>query len=222
MRFGRVDLENIEDGGSHSVDQGRTYRALADLANDHQALIHSYGWLLGRILYYLPTRWKAKIYTDAIKKAQQKDRLCLNWVLALDGGWGQWGPTVGMINLEEIDNAKFQLTGDLANKRLLNFGAMLHSNFQRRGIITQLNDRLFKQLAAANTDIDGLWIATRPNNKVVNHIAQKLGFTFVKQMDVPHEDFLPIWGTVNIRQNLYVKLLQNEADPLVDCEAERP
>lgn len=201
INFRRVTLRNIQHGGRDAIDGGVTYGRLAELADDFNGLTSAFGWFVGRLLYWLPVSWKAKVYIDAINKAQEKGLADCNWVLS-----DQHGRTIGMMGLTEIDKGRFDLDEPEASQRLFNVGVLLHSDFQRRGVVTEVTNHLYDRLVRLRGDIDGLWIATRPDNAGVNHIANKLHFNFIKEMAVEEKSLLPCVPTY-MPQNLYVKPL---------------
>lgn len=200
IHFTRVEIANIINQGQSSSDGGSTYRRLVELANDFNGLVSTCGSVVGRILYWLPTSWKASVFIRAMEEAREKGLASSSWVLS-----GRDGQTIGLFSLNEIQNEKFELEGELKTFKLFNVGVLLHSNFQRRGIVTELTNHLFDQFCRLNLDIDGLWIATRPDNAGVNHIANKLQFTFIKTMNVRHEHLIPCCSSTYIPMNLYVR-----------------
>lgn len=205
IHFNRIELSNIVNQGLNSNDNGRTYRRLAELANDFNCLVSAFGSVLGRIVYWLPTFWKASAYIKVAEEARQKGRLSASWILS-DGN----GETVGLLGLSEIEKEKFELDEELNRLKLYNVGVLLHSNFQRRGVVTEITNHLFEKFRRLNLDIDGLWITTRPDNEGVNHIARKLDFSFIKTMQVSHEGLIPCFSSTYIPLNLYVKRLSSD------------
>ena len=62
--------------------------------------------------------------------------------------------------------------------------------------------------------MDGIWISTRPDNAGVNHIANKLNFTFIKTMSVKHENLIPFFS-IYIPANLYMKNISSAPQMLL-------
>ena len=205
LHFKQVELNNIINQGKNSNDNRETYERLTELANDFNMLVSAFGSVVGRILYWLPTSWKATVYIKELEKAIEKKLPFLEWILV-----DQNMHTVGSVGLRSIEKEKYDLDDELNSLKLYNIGVILHSNFQRRGIITQLTNKLFDQLCDLNLDIDGLFIATRPDNVGVNTIAKKLNFTFVKEMDVEFDGLLPCCSSNYLSSNIYVKKLYNK------------
>lgn len=199
--FQRIELQNIVDGGKSAQDDGRSYRALAELANDCSGLVSMLGPVVGRLLYWLPTEWKAKVFIGDMQRAQEKGLAGCTWLMR-----DVSGATIGMINLDELEAHKFAMGERLDLLNLYNVGVLLHSNYQRRGVVTAVTSHLYEALGALRLNMDGLWIRTRPDNEGVNHIAKKLGFEFLKTMSVAEEALLPCCSTTSIPQNLYYKL----------------
>lgn len=202
IHFKRIELNNIINKGQHSNDNGTTYQHCVDLANDFNGLVSSFGNVYGRMLYWLPTSWKASAFISGMHTANEKQLTSLSWVLSNDEG-----RCIGLFSLSQIPNEKFELDDDLRKLKLYNVGAFLHSNYQRRGVITEITNRIYDRFFQLNLDIDGLWIMTRVENEGVNHIAKKLNFTFIKTMNVKHEGLIPCFSDAFIPMNLYIKRL---------------
>lgn len=206
ISFAPILSKNVECNGDED-DGGETYRRLTELANDKKMLVSSVGPYLGNILYYaFPTWLKAKVYADGMRKAIAEGMPMGDWMMTNNNG-----ETVGTLGLTKINNAKFGL-GDEGSewkgKNLYNVSVLLHSNFQRRGLMTQLSRELMKRIASANIDIDGLFIYTRTDNVGVNKLARHIGFTFVKEMNVPIEGILSYLSS-SITSNIYVMQIEN-------------
>lgn len=80
----------------------------------------------------------------------------------------------------------------------------MHSDYQRRGVVAAIANQLFARLCTLKVDMDALWIMTRPDNVEVNHIARKLHFSFIKQMDIKRTGLLS-WLFPTATFNLYIK-----------------
>lgn len=203
IHFKRLELVNIENQGRNCVDGGETYQRLAEMANDFQMLTSAFGPMFGRILYWVvPTSWKANAYENVLKEADRKNRAWGQWILVSENK-----QTIGIVCLDQIDKKKFELDYDdeLGSLKLYNMGVLLHSNFQRRGIVTELSNHIFTQLRHLNLDIDAFFINTRPDNVGVNAIAEKMNFTFIKEMDVKTEGLIPCCSSSYMPTNIYVK-----------------
>jgi RimJ/RimL family protein N-acetyltransferase len=200
IHFRKVELANITNKGRDSIDDGETYQRLAELADDFNGLVSAFGGFLGRILFWTPVSWKAGVFIREMKKATEKRLNHCTWVLS-----DKDEKTIGSFSLSEIEKEKFDLSGELESLKLYNVGVLLHSSFQRKGVVTELTNHLYDQICRLNFDIDGLWIATRPDNVGVNHIANKLNFTMIKKMDVEQEDLIPFFSSTYIPFNLYFK-----------------
>lgn len=206
VNFTRIDLQNIVNEGRDSIDGGRTFRHLANLSNDYNALLSSQGSIMGRILYWMPTSWKAGAYIRVMEKDREEQKPSISWLLT-----DAHGQTIGIFGLSKIKNEDFALKGEHEHLKLYNVGVFLHSNFQRRGVVTALTNQLFEQIAQLQLDIDALWVMTLPTNTGVNYIANKLNFTFLKRYDFRHPSFFPCCSESTTTLNLYVKPLQARA-----------
>lgn len=200
IHFTRVEIANIMNQGRHSNDEGMTYGRMAELSKDFNMFVSSLGSIIGRILYWLPTSWKASVFIKDLEKAREKGLLGSSWILS-----DMNKQTIGLFSFREIEKEKFDLDGELKTLKLYNITVLLHSNFQQRGVVTELTKKLFDQLGGMNLDIDGLWIITRPDNVGVNHIANKLHFSFIKEMRVKYERLIPCFASTYVPFNLYVK-----------------
>jgi len=203
IRFKKVELSNIVNQGKNSNDDIETYRRLAELADDFNMLVSAFGPVFGRILYWLPVSWKASAYIDGLNKSNKENRKHIEWLLI-----DKDDKTIGELSLSQIEKEKFDLSDELNSLKLYNIGVILHSDFQRKGIVTELSNSLFSQLhnLDLDLDIDGLFIATRPDNIGVNTIAKKLDFTFIKEMDVKRDGLIPCFSYNYMPTNIYVKL----------------
>jgi len=202
IHFKKVELSNIVDQGKNSNDNMESYRRLAELADDFNMLVSAFGPLIGRILYWLPVSWKASAYIEGLDKANKENRKHIEWLLI-----DKDDKTIGELSLSQIEKERFDLSDELNDLKLYNVGVILHSDFQRKGIVTELSNSLFGQLHNLDLDIDGLFIATRPDNVGVNVIAKKLDFTFIKEMDVKRDGLIPCFSYNYIPTNIYVKIL---------------
>lgn len=202
VNFTEILLPNIINQGQSSQDGGRTYRHLADLSNDFNALISSQGSIMGRIIYMLPVSMKAAVFIRGMEKNRDEKNPAISWLMT-----DNRGQTIGIVGLSKIKNEEFQLQGEWQSKKLYNVGVFLHSKFQRRGIVSALAGLLFNQIGRLQLDIDALWVMTRPDNNGVNYIAHKLNFTFLKRFDLQHPSFFPCCSQSTTTLNLYVKPL---------------
>ena len=202
IRFKRLELANITNEGQNSDDNEESYHRLAELANDFKMLVSAFGSVLGRVLYWLPVSWKAGAYIKELTKAIYEKRPQVGWILVDENE-----QTIGLLSLCLIEKEKYNLDTDLNFLKLYNIGLMLHSDFQRKGIATELSNKLFNQLGDLNFDVDGLFIATLPNNIGVNVIAKKLNFTFVKEIDVEFDGMIPCFSSYYLPNNIYIKKL---------------
>ena len=198
ISFAPILLKNVECNGDEN-DGGETYRRLTELANDKKMLVSSVGPYLGNILYYaFPTWLKAKVYTDGMKKAIAEGMPMGDWMMTNNDG-----ETVGTLGLTKIDNEKYTLDGKWDGKNLYNVGVLLHSKFQRRGLMTQISRALMKRIASADIDIDGFFIYTRTDNVGVNKLARSIGFEYEGEQTVKIEGILS-YLLSSITSNVYV------------------
>jgi RimJ/RimL family protein N-acetyltransferase len=200
LKFTQIKLENIENKGNDSSDNGETYRRMAELSNDFNMLMTSFGPVFGRLLYWLPTWWKAKFYITELKKHNEKNLKHIGWVIADDNG-----QTCGLLSLTEVNKEMYKLDANLQLMKLYNIGLMLHSDYQRRGVATELSQKLLNHVNQLNFDIDALFIATRPDNVGVNTIANKLNFTFVGEMDAKFDGLIPCFSSSYLPSNVYIR-----------------
>jgi RimJ/RimL family protein N-acetyltransferase len=195
LAFKQIFLDNIENQGLYSNDSGDTYRRMAVIANDFFHLTKMFGPVIGRLLYYMPTAWKANLYIENMKK---------------NPGWA-WliinpdSETVGILNLSKVDPDRFALDDTLRAKNLYHIGLSLRTPFQGKGILTHLVSTLFDQLPKLQLPIDGICMATRPDNLPINRLAQKLNFALIKTHNTPLFPVLPFW-TCSLNLNFYAKL----------------
>jgi len=200
IRFTRIEMANIVDKGANSNDDGETYKRLAELANDFGLLVSAFGPVFGRLLYWLPVSWKAKVYINEHKKNTEKDLKYIAWIIADENG-----QTVGSLSLDQVDKDKYVLNDELQSMNLYNIGLILSSDYQRRGLATELSKHLLSQLPALQIDMDALFIATLPNNAGVNTLAKRLGFTFVAETDAKFDGLIPCFSSSHMPANIYIK-----------------
>lgn len=198
--FRQISLNNIENGGNNSFDDGDTYRRMALVANDFFNLTHMFGPYLGRILYWLPTSIKAGIYIDHMKKTPGW------WWLILSPA----NETVGILSLSKIDPDKFALDDSLRTKNFYGIGLALRTPYQGKGVLTHIINTIFDQIPKLHLPIDGYWISTLPENLIVNNLAERFAFTYLKTHTVPLVP-LPFGFTYSLNLNLYYKLFSDFA-----------
>lgn len=208
IRFKQITLNNIEKQGKNSNDAGETYRSLACLSNDFRMLTTAYGPFIGRLLYWCPVSWKASSFIGEMKKMNEEKRSHMQWVLI-----DKDDSTVGLFSLSELsesEKGKYKFSDDIHSLKLYNFGVMIHTDFQRRGIVTGLMKSLpnqIKNVPQLNGVIDGLFVATRPDNIGMNTISKKLNYSFIKEMDVPVGGVIPCFQSKYMTINVYIKRL---------------
>lgn len=134
-----------------------------------------------------------------LEKLRNENRPIIQWILSDENNH-----TIGTCSLSKIKNEEFELDGEIKNFKLYNIGVFLHSDYQRRGVVAAITTQLFDRICRLKLDMDALWIMTRPDNVGVNHIARKLHFSFIKQMDIKRTGFLS-WFFPTAKLNLYVK-----------------
>lgn len=209
ISFKRIHKSNILNEGTTSNDSSDTFRRMSEIANDCDTLISVFGSILGRLVYRVPIGWKASVYIREIDNHARKKLPFASWLMMNSEN----DDTIGIISLSKVDADKFQLEGEkygtlsLDTLNLYTVGILLHSKYQRRGITSELYKQLFEYLQILNFDIDGLWIATRPNNIAVNHLANRLGFTFLKSMQIKANGLIPCFTSTYTTHNIYIKLL---------------
>lgn len=209
-----IFLSNIEKGGRHSADHGFTYQRLAEIANDRHMLTHSMGNILGNIVYALPTRIKAGTYVKHAQECAEKGLIWKSFLIIC----GDTGDTVGVISLTEIEKELYNLPAEYANMRLMNVGVMIRTPYQNRGVVSTINREIFEKPEILETfgvhSVDGLFVATRPDNASVKHIASKMGFELIgitpRSLElkrvVRESRILPI--PISVMYDVYVKRFQ--------------
>lgn len=205
IRFIPVLLNNIEKHGKNSNDNCETYRRLSDLSNDFTMLTTAYGPIFGRIIYWCPVYLKASSYIKNMKKKIEKNMTQMEWILV-----DQNDLTVGLFGLSQLDleqKEKYALNNDLRPLKLYNVGIMLHTDYQRKGICSELLKCLPNQITNMNNlDIEGLFVVTRTDNIGMNTVAKNVDYPFLKKMDAAAKGVVPcISKTMSV--NIYVKLL---------------
>ena len=163
LHFKQIILKNIQNKGKNSDDSCDTYMRLSEIANDYPSLINAFGNTIGYLLYYTPTSWKAGVYIREMEKCKENNLPFISYVLVNDKE-----ETVGTISIHKIDQEDYNLNDEYSSLNLYNIGVMLHSKFQREGIVSEISfSHLMYRIKNLSLDIDGFFIATKPSNVVI-------------------------------------------------------
>jgi RimJ/RimL family protein N-acetyltransferase len=138
--------------------QSKTYNSLVKMANDYNILASMLN-VVGKILYYLPLRFKSKLFIDDLKKKSE-----LEGYIIYDTDCNE---TIGLINIFKLDNNEY------------NIGIMLLQAYQNRGlalpILLWLIDKHKDKI---------LVIKTLINNQHMIKVAEKLNFVAHSEINI--------------------------------------
>lgn len=146
-------------------EKSMTYKSLVKLSNDYESLVDMLG-LVGKILYYLPTWLKKKIFIDDLKsKTDFKGYLVYD---------DEKNVTIGFIDMFKLtENRPTNCLGEY------NLGWLMLTEYRDEDLIVQILAHLIEQ----NSDKTFV-ITTLANNSFDDNIANKLNFKLTEEFNM--------------------------------------
>lgn len=211
IRFKQIMLDNIINDGNESNDDKDTYNRLAEIANDSGILTNTFGTILGKIIYLIPTSWKASMYINEMTTNINH----IGMLLIHSTNYGDH--TIGVMSTHLVDKLKYHLSENIQSKfpeienvDFYNIGLQIRSQYQNHKIASYLFDNLylFKTiLDKIDNNKKALFIATKPDNNRVIYLVNKFEFIYLSTTVVKRFSYLGDNIRANITYNTYYKLL---------------